>query len=781
MVNLTLSVHQLVDFLLRQGDIDNRIYNRNTMVMGSQVHAYYQKKQNNKYISEYPLKEEFFVNDFNITLQGRADGIIIDQDDKVTIDEIKSTVTGLEDFYMSQKEWHLGQAKCYALMYAHEKKLKEISICLTYISQIDDSQMQKKFSYKVEDLELYVNRLLHRYIDFYTMIYQRKVNRNHSAAQLSFPFKDVRKGQKDLVMNVYQVAKNGGTLYVEAPTGIGKTMATLFPYVYSFKNEFNDKIFYLTAKTSGRESAYKACEILKDNGLKASEILITAKDKICFNTGKACNPKECPYAVAYYNKIQNVLIEMLVKESSFNYDTIIKYAADNEICPFELELDLSLYVDIIICDYNYLFDPQVYMKRYFDEDASHFICLIDEAHNLVDRSREMYSCSLDYDAFKKAKKICANLEDTKYKNVFNKLNREFKKYLELYSEENENILLENLNDSFVIALNSFFKTGQKIMKDCEEFITDEFTSFFFDVNKMIKLYEYYCNRFKVFLTFKDSKKFTINLLCVDASGFVKECLGKVKGSTIFSATFSPIDYYINELGGDNDSKRLLLDSPFPIENQLVMVQTNVSTKYAKRDESIDNVVESINVFIRQKIGNYFVFFPSYQYMKSVLEKMSFDDDIIVYEQSTDMNEKERDNFLNNFKENPTKITVGFVVLGGVFAEGIDLLNDRLIGAVVVGVGLPRINFKNDLIMEYHNNKNEQGFNYAYSNIGINRVMQAIGRVIRSETDKGTILLIDERYAYGQYKKMFRGQLRYYQLVKSSSDIRNLTNQFWNKK
>lgn len=781
MVELVLSVHQLVDFLLRTGSIDNRVYNRNTMLMGSKIHAYYQKKQNNEYISEYPLKEDFIVNDFKVTLQGRADGIIVTNNGKVTIDEIKSTVEDLNKFYEEQSEWHLGQAKCYALMYAHEKHLEKISITLTYISQVDDTQIQKNFSYKVNDIERYVNNLLKRYLDFYTIIYQKKIRRNNSSESLRFPFKDFREGQKKLAQVCYNVANNGGVLYVEAPTGTGKTMSTLYPFVKSFAKGFNEKIFYLTAKTSGRESAYKATEILKENGLLASEIIITAKDKICLNPGKACNPKECPYALNYYNKIKELLVEMIVKENSFDFNTIVKYAIDNDVCPFELQLDLSLYNDIIICDYNYLFDPVVYMKRYFDEDSSHFISLIDEAHNLVTRSRDMYSCSLSYENFKKAKEATKEIDNKNFLKSVRKLNKEFKKYLELYDENIESTIISYLSDEFYIALDTFYRNSQQIMKDYEDQINEDFTTFFFEVNKFLKLYEFYNSSFRLFIEFKNSKFFDLNLYCVDASSFVKSCLNKLKASIIFSATLSPIEYYVQELGGNDESLKLLLDSPFPIDNQLIMVQNNVSTKYKDRNASINEVVISIITFINQKVGNYFVFFPSYQYMQDVLNKIPSNDDMVIYEQSVDMNEKDKISFLNKFQENPSKTTVGFVVLGGVFSEGIDLLDDRLIGAVIVGVGVPRINFKQDLIKEYHDLKGCNGFNYAYVNVGINHVMQALGRVIRSETDKGSILLIDERYNYSQYRKIFRGHLRYYEIVKGPNDIKRLTDEFWNKK
>ena len=382
--SLSLSVHQLVDFLLRTGDIDNRVYNKTTMSEGTKIHSFHQSRQKKNYIPEYYLRETFYVSDFTVTLDGRADGIII-EDDGATVDEIKSTIMPLEEYFESQKEWHLGQAKCYALMYAHLNNLFEIKVQLTYIQQIDKEKMVKHFSYKTSELEEYVKDLIIDYIDFYNYIFERTEKRNESAKTLAFPYPEFRKGQKELAKYVYGIAVNGGTLFAEAPTGIGKTMSTLYPYVRSFKDEENQKIFYLTAKNSGRLMAFEATKLLQETGLVASGIVITAKDKMCLCPGKGCNPDECPFAKDYYSHIRKVITESIRQYNLFSPEVITDIAKQYAICPFELSLDLSLYVDIIICDYNYLFDPMVYLKRYFDEDASKMIVLVDEARNLVDR------------------------------------------------------------------------------------------------------------------------------------------------------------------------------------------------------------------------------------------------------------------------------------------------------------------------------------------------------------------------------------------------------------
>ena len=403
--SLELSVHQLVDFLLRKGDIDNRIFNRSSMTEGTLLHALYQSKQGKDYISEYALKMTFNIDEVEITLQGRADGIIYKNGEYI-LDEIKTTIIDLQEFRDENIEWHLGQAKCYAYMFAKEKGLDTISIKLTYIRQGDiKEKLFCDYTFFTSELETYIYSLLEEYIQFYNIVFRLQEERNESIKTLDFPFEKYRKGQRDLAKYAYSIATKGGKLYIEAPTGIGKTMSTLYPFIKAMKDDEKSKIFYLTAKNSGKMNAHQAMSILKKNGLKAIDILITAKDKICFCKDKECNPDECPFAKGYYNKIQNVIKQGLLSFDEFDYDTIVAMAKTYEVCPFELELDLSLFSDIIICDYNYVFDPISYMKRYFDEDSSHYLVLVDEAHNLVDRSRKMYSSSLmksTYDAAKKS-------------------------------------------------------------------------------------------------------------------------------------------------------------------------------------------------------------------------------------------------------------------------------------------------------------------------------------------------------------------------------------------
>ena len=422
-----------MDFLLRSGDIDNRVFNRSSQTEGSRLHALYQSKQGDNYISEYPLKQTFIIDNVEITLQGRADGIIKKSKKQYIIDEIKTTIVELDEFRSENLAWHLGQAKCYAYMFAHALELDTIGVRLTYIKQGKNSKkLIDEYTFLTTKKKKDIYELLNQYIEFYNIVLRQIEARDASIKDLSFPFDNYRKGQKELAKYVYSVVKSKGKLFIEAPTGIGKTMSTIFPCIKYLQEDDRSKIFYLTAKATGKENAQKAVNILRNKGLNASSIVITAKEKICFCKNKACNPDECPFAIGYYNKIKEIIKESVLRYDDFDYETICHIANKYSVCPFELELDLSLYSDIIICDYNYVLDPISYMKRYFDEDASHFLVLIDEAHNLVDRSKDMYSASISKSSLEKAKKGQRHIPNRKIKNALARINKIFTHYDENY-------------------------------------------------------------------------------------------------------------------------------------------------------------------------------------------------------------------------------------------------------------------------------------------------------------------------------------------------------------
>ena len=774
--NLTLSVHQLVDFLLRTGDIDNRIYNSATMQEGTLLHAMYQSRQGDNYVSEYNLVETFDVFDFKVTLEGRADGII-DKGSTAVIDEIKSTIVPLEEYYQEQREWHLGQAKCYALMYAHAKHYDSISIRLTYIHQIDKTQLIKTFDYLTSELEREIGKLLENYIEFFQILFDKKVKRNESANNITFPYGKFRAGQKELAKYSYAVAQNGGVLFAEAPTGIGKTVSTLFPSVKSFANTQNEKIFYLTAKNSGKEMAYNTANLLIENGLEASVIEILAKDKVCFCPGKACNPDECPYAKGYYTKIRKIITDSIKNRKTFTTEDISDTATHYSICPFELSLDLSLYTDIIICDYNYFFDPIVYLKRFFDTDASNMIVLVDEAHNLVERGRDMYSASIDSFRFEQVKRSLRHFDYKTYKKAQTRMTKFFGEFKEFPIGDT---LIDYFEMTDVNALENYLLACANVNKNHHDVVTEEFTDFYLELNKFIKLLAFYDETFALYVSKKDEDDVKINLFCIDPSEHLRKTMEQVKGKIIFSATLSPAEYYLDVIGGSTDQPLLNLPSPFKKEHMKVLVAPKISVRYKNRQETATKVAEYIKEFVSHKVGNYFIYVPSYEYLEMIVPLLECDDfELLVQEK--DMSELEKEMFLSCFVDKPKKTTLGVAVLGGAFSEGIDLAGERIIGVAIVGVGIPQICFERDLIRKYFDKTEKKGYEYAYVSPGINKVMQALGRVIRSETDRGVALLIDDRYLTKPYQVIFKSMYSNYEVITSKEDIKEQVENFWSNK
>lgn len=773
-INVILSVHQLVDFLLRSGSIDTRIYNSDTMQEGTRIHMRYQAIQAGNYQSEVPLQCDFEYEEFVFTLQGRADGII-KEDQRYIIDEIKSAKDDLENFHAVQGRWHLGQAICYGYMFAKEQSLTEIGVRLTYISQIDSSRLIKDFIFTFKQLEDKVRELIADYSVYYRSLIEHKRLLKKTAKELEFPYEDFRKGQREVAKYVYKVASDGGLFFFEAPTGTGKTMSTIYPVIKTFAEEKNDKIFYLSAKTQAKDVAFQAMKMLTNKGLQSRSIILTAKEHMCIAENKNCNPDECPYTINYYDKINNIIKEILLNEKNINSDTIFKYALINNVCPFECQLDVSNYCDVIICDYNYLFDPVVYLKRFFEESSENYFALIDEAHNLSERTKDMYTLAIEEEILLDLRKSFR-----KFKTIA--LKRDIKKlisYFDTVKQDEEYQIVENdFSKEFYNYLENIYSSMQDVMKNHPEYVNDEFTDASKMINRFLKIHGYLNDAFITYFEVKnDFVKAYIR--CLDSASLIHNTIQNIRGAVFFSATLSPIEYYIKTLGGDEQTPYLKLPSPFEQDHLCLLVRSDISTRYKDRDMSYKAIAESIKAVCESKVGNYLVFFSSYQYLINVLSVFK-QEDFNVIVQSKEMTHKDRDLFLNSFTLNPTSTTIGFAVLGGAFSEGIDLVSSRLIGAIIVGVGLPMVSFERNLIKNYYDNKGLNGFDYSYTNPGKNKVMQAAGRVIRSAEDKGVVLLIDQRFMQSNYRDLFRFEWSHYIRVNSIEQIKNHLSLFWKK-
>ena len=744
------SVRGIIEYVLKTGSIDDRYMGSSRALEGTMAHQKLQssnEKIYSNYQKEVKLQEAFEIDNVTLIVDGRADGIIIEDND-VYIEEIKSTMKSLILIDEDYNELHWAQAKFYAYIYSIQNEIEIINIRLSYFNIETEEVKSFNKSFHRKDLEKFVLSIIDEYKKWVILKSNLLSERNESIKKLRFPFKTYRKGQKELAVTCFNTIKEKAVLFAQAPTGIGKTISTMFPAVKSLGEDRGERVVYLTAKTITRTVAEEAVNKLKDNGLICRNITLTAKEKICFKDKSSCNPENCEYALNYYDKVNDVIFGMLKEENNFTREKIEEYARKEKLCPFELALDLSLWCDLIICDYNYAFDPRARLKRFFEEDVNKNILLVDEGHNLVDRARNMFSAGIYKEKILKASKLVKGKAPNLYKalNSINKYLIEVRK--EVQESEGTSIYKKD-------EYKDLYKLLRIFLKECDEYLIkatntqgyDEIKDLYFEIRAFISISELYSKEY-VTLVEINKNDVKVKLFCVNPSKNLSKIVQGSYSTIIFSATLTPINYYIDLLGGDDKSYRMKLPSPFKKEN-LKIYGYPLNMRFKQRENNIDNVCNLIHRFKNEEVGNYMVFLPSYLYLNQIYSRYIelFGEDNTIC-QGEVLTESEREEFLNNFKED-TNI-LAFCVIGGVFSEGIDLPGRRLIGSIIVGVGFPKISNEGDIIRSYYEDK---GFDYAYIYPGINKVMQAAGRVIRTETDKGRILLIDDRYYTLKYRSL----------------------------
>ena len=770
---IKVSVRNLIEFVLRSGDIDNSFMSTARAVEGTLAHQKVQKSYGDEYSPEVTLKYSFTYNDYSLEIEGRADGIFKLPEETV-IDEIKSTTRDLEDIEEDYNHIHWAQAKCYGYIYSLQNQLDHISIQLSYFHIESEELKIFKKGFSFMDLELFFIDLIDRYIKWANLTFDWSNIRDHTILDIGFPFKDYRKGQRELAVAAYKTIKEGKNLFAQAPTGIGKTMSTLFPSIKSIGEGHTSKIFYLTAKTITREIPINSMELLMNKGLRAKTLVITAKDKICLNEEVKCNPRDCTYAKGHYDRVNDAIMDIFKNEDMISRDVILKYSKKHHVCPFEFSLDVSLWADVIICDYNYVFDPHVYLKRFFEGLAKDYVFLIDEAHNLVDRSREMFSAEINKADFLDLRDIFRDKYPSIYKSInkcnsiMNNLKKEVGTGNYYQSEEIADLYYPVKR---LITLIEPWLIQEKEHEDYEMVM-----EIYFNLITFIKISDFYDEHYITSIEVKD-RDMIFKLYCVDSSYLLNQSLDRAKSAMFFSATLTPLEYHMNLLGGNKDDYFIRLSSPFPRENLCLMIRDDISTKYRDREYTYLDIVESIEIFITSHKGNYFVFFPSYAYMRNVYELfIERNQDLNIIIQEGNMSESEREEFLNRFELEDDLIA--FAVMGGIFSEGIDLVGEKLIGAVIVGVGLPQICFERDIIRDYFKEKLDRGYEYAYVYPGMNKILQSAGRVIRSEEDKGAILLIDNRFTTYRYRELFPREWNHYKTIKNKYNIKKNLDLFW---
>lgn len=750
---IRISVRNLVEFILRSGDLDTRrgAGDKEAMLKGSRLHRKIQKQMGSNYRAEVSLKRITEYDDLILQVEGRADGILTEED-KVTIDEIKGIYANPEHL-SGPVMVHRAQAMCYARIYAETEHLDEIGIQMTYVN-LDTEEIrrfQETISYK--ELVQWYQELTDQYHKWLSYQLAWKGQRNASMEGLEFPF-PYREGQRKMVSSVYHTISAGKQIFIQAPTGVGKTMSTVFPAVRAVGEGKGETIFYLTAKTITRTVAEEAFSILKEKGLKFKVITITAKEKLCFCEKTECNPIACPYARGHFDRVNDAVFELWTSGQVFKREVLKAQAEKWQVCPFEMCLDLALWADAVICDYNYAFDPNVHLKRFFGEGVTgKYIFLIDEAHNLVERGREMYSASVCKEEVMEVKKFIKPYSP----GLAKALERVNKQLLELKKECESYIVMENPG---MLSLSLLTVQGEmdKILEEPPgQEAVDGILDFYFRVRDFLNIAELVDENYVVYASHGEDGRFRVKLFCVNPAGNLENYLKKGVSTVFFSATLLPMKYYRKLLSTQKDDYGIYVTSPFSREKRCILNGVDVSSRYTRRSyEEYRRIAAYIARTAWQKKGNYMVFFPSYKLMESVLEVYEAEfsvDWVRCICQSASMNERERESFLEEFTEQEETL-VGFCVMGGVFSEGIDLMGNRLIGVIVVGTGIPQISDEREILKNYYDHRGENGFDYAYRYPGMNKVLQAAGRVIRTQEDVGCILLLDDRFNSVQYRNLF---------------------------
>ena len=776
-----VSVRHLVEFIMRSGSIDTGFFisgiGTNRALEGTRVHKRIQslrKKEaaeiDGSYQKEVPLRTDYEYKGICFCIEGRADGIFT-IDGQSTIEEIKSTLLPLSRLEKDTDHWHWAQAKCYAYIYAISQEADEMACSLIY-GQVETDEsvtFTEKFSFAA--LKSFVLGLVEKYWDFAQLEITCKDEAYKSGTALSFPYETYRGGQREMAVAVYAAIRHKKKLFAQAPTGIGKTMAALFSAVKALAEGMGEKIFYITSKTVQRHIAEGALQHMSEAGLIMRSITLTAKDKICFKETRACNPVQCNYADGHFDRVNEAILDCIRNETIITREIVENYARKHVVCPAEYAFDLALFCHVIICDYNHIYDPKAKLRRFF-ADGGDFILLQDEAHNLVDRSREMFSAGVHRKEFSSLRKELGRSHPL-YKSL-----GAVAKQIRGFSKE---------DDQTDIAVTAGLMAGimAEFAADCELCIkedpqsSEDILPAYFSALDFIKTAELFDGHYTVY-----RETDYIRLFCLDPSYLLGIEQKKSRTSVFFSATLSPLPYFQGILGGgqseDGEDYHLRLGSPFPRENLCMIVESRVSTKYKHREQSLNMVAESLHSMVSAKAGNYMAFFPSYAYLNQVYERFTeqYSDVNLIRQHQGAGNEQE---ILEHFEDQDNKTLLGFVVLGGAFSEGIDLKGGRLIGAAVVGVGMPLISRERDIIADYFTANGKKGFDYAYIYPGMNKVLQAAGRVIRSEYDQGVVLLIDSRYSEEDYRSLFPAEWSGYIKLKGRDRLEDALRVFWQSK
>ena len=771
-------VRALVEFILRSGDLGRGFSGPNRAVEAIRVHREIQKSRPGGYKAEVPVKGLVESENLVLELSGRIDGVWLREEGTV-IEEIKTVVRDLERAVEKEDPVHWGQARIYACLYAEEHDLDRVEVRLTYCLLDADEAKTSSRSYSIDELRAFLGEVAAKYTAWLEVVEAHRAARDQSVKDLEFPFQEYRAGQRDMAVAVYRTIRDAGQLFAQAPTGLGKTMAAIFPALKALAEGHTDRVYFLTARTTGQAAAQDALINLIAKGAELKVVRLTARDKICVNLEAECSPDRCARARGHFDRLNQALAEAF-NNCDPGRESIIKAAEVWQVCPFELALELALWADVVIGDFNYAFHPRVGLRRHLLNGPGTSVFLIDEAHNLVERGREMFSAVIRKKPFLDMRRI----KDPDFAGVSRAAAAVDKGLLAIRKrlEENRRPLAEKEDPQELYPLLANFQAAAEAWmaqgRDAPQ--GRDLMELYFETVGFLKIAEDYDSNYAT-LSERNGSDCQVRLFCLHPAEQLRETLKKCRAAVFFSATLSPLEYFRDVLGGEETAGLMELRSPFPEENFCPLVVTSISTLYRNREATRERAARAVADLIATKKGNYLVFFPSYEYLSMVYESFAWlAPDVRCLVQDRAMNEEDREEFLGEFTADSEETMVGFAVMGGIFGESIDLVGDRLTGAAIFGVGLPAICLEREVIREHYQERNEAGFEYAYLYPGLNRVCQAAGRVIRTGTDRGTVLLIDSRFGAPAYESLLPKHWRI-QKTGRGNELKELLQAFWSNR
>lgn len=759
MYTVRLSVRSLVEYVFSRGSLTVGYRSNQRLVDGTRVHQSVQNDYQNGDKKEFYLKSDISFDNVNFIIDGRCDGVLLSRT-PVTIDEIKSTSESIEELNENDHLVHWAQVTLYAYIYAKQFKMETMGMQLTYVQK--DTGNKKIFlrTKSFNELEGDMMAIIKKYLPFAQWKRDHDMKKSQTIRELSFPYSSYRKGQRQLTGAVYKTIMDKTNLFANAPTGIGKTMSTIFPSIKAMADEEIKRIIYLTSKTTTAKAVKEAFERLYKEGLNLKTVTITAKEKMCFKDEMNCHKDYCEFANGYYDRVNDAVIDVLRNGDMIDRTFINHYATKHQVCPFEFSLDLAYHADAIICDYNYIFDPKVSLKRYTEEMKGKTVLLIDEAHNLVERARTMFSAGVYKSDFLDISRLYKQESSDIYK-ASKEINAYFIAMKKQYRHK-KIFVMNELQEELITLFDTFVTRAEvELTRENGTVRSQRLLDTYFLAQDFLRTAKLYDDKF---VTYIDILKNDVHckMFCFDPSVLIQQ-MGKGYHSRIyFSATLSPFKYFRHMLGATSTDYSIRLSSPFNQE-QLTLQIKRLSTRYRDRDRTKEDIIQLVKGLINEKSGHYMVFFPSYKYMNDVATAFE-DEDLRLLVQGYGMSEEDREAFLQHFKGNVKETVLGFAVLGGIFSEGIDLIGQALIGVIIIGVGLPQINLESDLIKELFNNMGINGYDFAYVYPGMVKVLQAAGRLIRSEDDAGKLILVDDRYLTGKYQSLLPPEWENYHVL-----------------